>query len=79
MVTVCNSKCQLEHESCVLFKADEALKNENYWKSQYCQMYGCEAWSPTLREIRRLRVLENRILRRVFRPKRDENKQNKHK
>jgi len=35
--------------------------------------YGCEAWSLTLREERRLTVFENRILRRVFGPKRDEN------
>ena len=34
-------------------------------------MYGCETWSPTLREERRLRVFENRVLRRVFGPKRD--------
>jgi hypothetical protein len=31
-----------------------------------------EAWSLTLREERRLRVFENRVLRRVFGPKRDE-------
>ena len=35
-------------------------------------MYGCETWSLTLRDERRLRVFENRVLRRVFRPKRDE-------
>ena len=34
--------------------------------------YGCEIWSLTLREERRLRVFENRVLRRVFGPKRDE-------
>jgi hypothetical protein len=34
--------------------------------------YGCETWSLTLREDRRLRVFENRVLRRVFGPKRDE-------
>jgi len=34
--------------------------------------YGCENWSLTLREERRLRVFENRMLRRVFGPKRDE-------
>jgi len=33
---------------------------------------GCETWSLTLREERRLRVLENRLLRRIFQPKRDE-------
>ena len=35
-------------------------------------LYGCETWSLTLREERRLRVFENRVLRRIFRPKRDE-------
>src|SRR5215470_7174856 len=35
-------------------------------------LYGCEAWSLTLREEHRLRVFENRVLRRVFGPKRDE-------
>ena len=35
-------------------------------------LYGCEAWSLTLREERRLRVFENRVLRGVFRPKKDE-------
>jgi hypothetical protein len=32
----------------------------------------CETWSPTLREEHRLRVFENRVLRRIFGPKRDE-------
>jgi len=35
-------------------------------------LYGCETWSPTLREERRLRVFENKLLRRIFGPKRDE-------
>ena len=35
-------------------------------------LYGCETWSVTLREKRRLRVFENSMLRRVFGPKRDE-------
>ena len=35
-------------------------------------LYGCETWSLTLREERRLRVFENRVLRRLFGPKRDE-------
>ena len=34
-------------------------------------LYGCEAWYLTLREGRRLRVFENRILRRIFGSKRD--------
>jgi hypothetical protein len=35
-------------------------------------LYGCEAWSLILREEHRLRVFENRVLRRVFGIKRDE-------
>jgi hypothetical protein len=35
-------------------------------------LYGCETWSLTLKEEHRLRVSENRVLRRIFGPKRDE-------
>ena len=35
-------------------------------------LYGCETWSLTLRDERTLWVFENRVLRRVFEPKRDE-------
>jgi hypothetical protein len=35
-------------------------------------LYSCETWSLTLREERRLRVFENRLLRRIFGNKRDE-------
>jgi hypothetical protein len=35
-------------------------------------LYGCETWSLTLREEQRLTVFENRVLRRIFGPKRDE-------
>ena len=34
-------------------------------------LYGCETWSLTLREKHRLRVFENRVLRRIFGPKWD--------
>jgi len=34
-------------------------------------LYGCETWSLTLREEHRLTVFENRVLRRIFGPKRD--------
>ena len=34
-------------------------------------LYGCETWSLTLREEHRLRVFENRVLRRIFGAKRD--------
>ena len=36
-------------------------------------LYGCEAWSLTLRKECRPRSFENIILRRIFEPKRDEN------
>ena len=35
-------------------------------------LYGCHTWSLTLREESRLRVFENRVLRRIFGPRRDE-------
>jgi hypothetical protein len=35
-------------------------------------LYGCETWSLTLREEHRLRVFENKVLGRIFGPKRDE-------
>ena len=34
-------------------------------------MYGCETWSLKTRKERRLRLFENRVLKRVFGPKRD--------
>jgi hypothetical protein len=37
-------------------------------------LYGCEAWSLTLREEHRLRVSENRMLTRIFGPKREGNR-----
>jgi hypothetical protein len=35
-------------------------------------LYGCETWAVTLREEQRLRVFENRVLRGIFGPERDE-------
>jgi hypothetical protein len=35
-------------------------------------LYGYETWPPTLREEHRLRAIENRVLRRIFVPRRDE-------
>jgi hypothetical protein len=34
-------------------------------------LHECETWSLTLREENRLRVFENKVLRRIFGPKRD--------
>jgi hypothetical protein len=35
-------------------------------------LYECETWSLTLREELRLRVFENKVLRRIYGPKKDE-------
>jgi hypothetical protein len=35
-------------------------------------LYGCETWTLTLKEEHGLRVFENRVLRRIFGPKKDE-------
>jgi hypothetical protein len=35
-------------------------------------LYGCETWSLTIREEHRLRVFENKVLRRIFGRKSDE-------
>jgi len=37
-------------------------------------LYGCKTWSLILREEHRLRVSENRVLRKIFGPKREEDK-----
>jgi hypothetical protein len=37
-------------------------------------LYWCETWSLTLREKHRLRVFENRVLRKIFGPKREEDR-----
>ena len=34
--------------------------------------YGCGTWTLTVREEHRLRVFQNRVLRRIFGPKREE-------
>jgi hypothetical protein len=34
-------------------------------------VYGCETWSLTMREERRLRAIENRVMRIIFGPKRE--------
>jgi hypothetical protein len=34
-------------------------------------LYGCETWALTLREKHRLKMFENRVLRRIFEPKRE--------
>ena len=59
-------------ESLVFQFAIQKLKIKIYRTIILPVLYGCETWSLTLREERRLRVFENRVLRRVFGPKGDE-------
>jgi hypothetical protein len=56
-----------------VWKRDENLKIKIY-KTVILPvvLYGCETWSFTLGEEHRLRVFENRVLRKIFGPKREE-------
>jgi len=60
----------------LFFSASFTFKNKNnkIYRTMILPvvLYGCETWSFTLREERRLRVFENRVLRRIFGPNRDE-------
>ena len=35
-------------------------------------LYGCETWTLTLREEKRVQIFENKVLRKIFGPKRDD-------
>jgi hypothetical protein len=35
-------------------------------------VYGCKTWSHTLKEKKKLQVFENRVLRKIFGPQRDD-------
>ena len=61
-------------ESVVFQVAIQKLKDQDIYRTIIFPvvLYGCETCSLTLREERRLRVFENRVLRKVFGPKRDE-------
>jgi hypothetical protein len=48
--------------SSVLLSSNKKIKKYNF----ACFLYGCETWSLTLRKERRLRVFENKMLRRIF-------------
>jgi len=74
---VCVCVCERERE-----RERECLHTGCWWGNLKFKIYrniilsvglfGCETWSLTLREERRLRVFENRVLRRVFGPNWDE-------
>jgi hypothetical protein len=55
-------------------KADDKNVKMKIYRTVILQvvLYGCETWSLTLREESRLRGFENRVLRRIFGPKRNE-------
>jgi len=48
------------------------LKIKIYRTVIFPVLYGCKTWLLTLKEERRLRVFQNRVLRRLFESKRDE-------
>jgi len=62
----------LSAESFFFQFAIQKFKIKIYRTIIFSVLYGCETWSLTLREERRLRVFENRVLRRIFGPKRGE-------
>jgi hypothetical protein len=47
------------------------LTTQRLYFVEICVLYGCETWSVTRREEHRLTVFENRVLRRIFGPKKD--------
>jgi len=61
-------------ESFVFQFAIQKVKDQDIYRTIIVPvvLYGCETWSLTLRKERRLKVFENRALKRVFEPKRDE-------
>jgi len=62
-------------ESFVFHVAIQKFKDQNilnYNVTLPVVLYGCETWSLTLREERKLRVFENMVLRRISEPRRNE-------
>jgi hypothetical protein len=60
------------------FRLNLDINNKHFTSTQYTKLilplvfHGCETWSLTIREEHRLRAFENRVLRRIFGPRRDE-------
>jgi hypothetical protein len=63
-------RCRIFLSSCLLSKRIKIKIQRTIILSVV--LYGCETWSLTWREECWLRVFENRVLRRIFGPKRDE-------
>ena len=62
--------------NCGSLIAADGSQKQNYcvlyvYVSEKSLLYGCETWSLTLREERKLRVFENVVLRRIFGRRRD--------
>jgi len=60
-------------EYCIKIMTLEVLKIYKYYTACIILpvvLYGCETWSLSLREERKLKVFENMVLRRVFEPRR---------
>ena len=59
-------------ESFVFQVAIQKCKDQDIYRTIILPivLYGCETWSLTLREERKLRVFENKVLRRIFGPRR---------
>ena len=69
-------KCLLSFgaESFVFQVAIQKFKDQDIYRTIILPvvLYGCETWSLTLREDRKLKVMENMVLRIIFGPRRDE-------
>jgi hypothetical protein len=65
-------KCQMMQENSSYNKTKTIVSGAEVTVILPVVLYGCETWSLTSREEHRLRVFENRVLRRIFGPKRDE-------
>ena len=63
------NSCFHSGQNLFIHVASKNLKTKMYFA---CCFYGCETWSLTLREERKLRVFENMVLRRIFGPRKDE-------
>ena len=84
---ICNQRKNVQYSHQILRRGKFYCSTVNYlyssWLSKNIKikvystiilpvvLYGCETWSLTLREERRLRVFENRVLRRIYGAKRD--------
>jgi hypothetical protein len=66
-----NIRIDLQDVGCGYVDWIGLAQDRDRWR-RLLSAYGCETWSLTLREERKLRVFENMVLRRIFGPRRDE-------